>query len=259
MTDPRTDLRDRFFTPRMARTITSPSAILLAGAGTAVGILVGLPVAAAAVLGAAVYGGRVALALRDPRDRTTIDPNVLQAPWRQFVQEAMDARARYGRAVQGAVAGPLRDRLQEIGRRIDDGVTECWRIAQRGQELQSALRELEDPKVLRKRLAGIRKGEGGRWASEAGRAQAEQALEAQIASTERVAGVAREAADRLRVLDARLDEAVARAVELSLRAGDATEAGGLGSDVDALVAEMESLRQALEETSGGARETGAPG
>ncbi|MDQ3147987.1 MAG: hypothetical protein M3R01_13860, partial [Actinomycetota bacterium] len=48
----------------------------------------------------------------------------------------------------------------------------------------------------------------------------------------------------------RLDEAVARAVELSLRTGDHIDVGGLGSDVDQLVEEMESLRAALDDTGG---------
>jgi len=56
--------------------------------------------------------------------------------------------------------------------------------------------------------------------------------------------VASEARDRLRLLDARLDEAVARAVELSLGTGDAR---ALQGDVDQLVEEMEALRLALED------------
>jgi hypothetical protein len=62
--------------------------------------------------------------------------------------------------------------------------------------------------------------------------------------------VTRDTAEQLRLLDARLDEAVARAVELSL-SGDSGKLTGLDSDVDDLVAEMEALRQALEETGGG--------
>ena len=37
--------------------------------------------------------------------------------------------ARYRRAVSSATRGPLRERLVEIGERIDAGVDECWRIA----------------------------------------------------------------------------------------------------------------------------------
>jgi methyl-accepting chemotaxis protein len=232
--------RDRFFTPQTARAITSPSAILLAGAGASVAILGGLPLAAAAAVGAAAYGVRVALGI--PRAQTDkIDINQLRNPWRQFVVEALVAQRRYDKAVRGAAAGPLRDRLTEIGQRISTGAQECWRIARRGQDLEDALRALEDPRDVRARL------------QEAQRTGADerllQALQSQIDSTERIVSVARDTRDRLRLLDARLDEAVARAVELSLRATDVGEIGALGSDVDALVGDMEALRQALDETS----------
>ncbi len=60
--------------------------------------------------------------------------------------------------------------------------------------------------------------------------------------------VVNDAQDRLRLLDARLDEAAARAVELSVEASDEGMLG-LSSDVDDVVTDMEALRQALEETS----------
>ena len=65
-----------------------------------------------------------------------------------------------------------------------------------------------------------------------------------------------EVSDRLRLLDARLDEAVTRAIELSVRADNPDELSGLGDDIDALVGDMESLRQGLDEvdaTSAGGR------
>jgi hypothetical protein len=80
-----------------------------------------------------------------------------------------------------------------------------------------------------------------------------EALQAQLASGERLAQVAGDARQRLEVLDARLDESVARAVELSLSAGDASDLSGLGADVDQLVGDMESLRQGLEEAGRAAR------
>ena len=60
--------------------------------------------------------------------------------------------------------------------------------------------------------------------------------------------VVNDAQDRLRLLDARLDEAAARVVELSVEASDEGMLG-LSSDVDDVVTDMEALRQALEETS----------
>jgi hypothetical protein len=43
---------------------------------------------------------------------------------------------------------------------------------------------------------------------------------------------------------------VARGVELSLRTADSADLSPLSADVDSLVGELESLRQALEETNG---------
>ena len=54
-----------------------------------------------------------------------------------------------------------------------------------------------------------------------------------------------DARDRLRLLDARFDELVARAVEVSVGSGDTNL---LGNDVDELVGELEALRIALDET-----------
>jgi hypothetical protein len=51
-------------------------------------------------------------------------------------------------------------------------------------------------------------------------------------------------------LDARLDEAVTRAIELSVRADSPDELRGLGDDVDTLVDDMESLRLGLDEVDG---------
>jgi hypothetical protein len=232
-------LRDRFLTPQVARAITSPSAILLAGAGTAAGILVGAPILAAAAVGGAAYAARVAFAV--PRaPKSDINLSALAEPWRTFVAEAMDARARYRQALETATAGPLRSRLGEIGARLDDGVEETWRIARRGMALESALHQLEDPRQVQQRLAQARQGGAD--------ARIVESLQAQLDSTHRISRVAQEARQRLQLLDARLDEAVARAVELSLTADDAQDLLGVGSDVEAVVGEMESLRQALEET-----------
>jgi hypothetical protein len=235
-----TSFRDRFFTRRVAKAMTSPSAILLGGVGTAGVILSGAALPLAPVVGIALYAARVAAAM-ERKTAHAVDLRSLTDPWRTFVADAIDARQRYGRALETASTGPLRDRLGEIGRRLDDGVEESWRIARRGMALESALRQLEDPRVVQERLEHARRGGAAK--------QLEQSLQAQLDSTTRIVGVAQDARHRLQLLDARLDEAVARAVELALSSDDPGAAGGLGSDVDAVVGDMEALRQALEETN----------
>jgi hypothetical protein len=239
--------RDRFLTRQTAEAITAPSSIVLAGAGTAAAILAGAPFVLSAAAGAAVYAGWVAW--RMPRAPANVAANIdlrrLKEPWRDYVKEALDARQRYERSLAGAGTGPLRERLAAIGRRVDDAVAECWRIANRGQQLEEALAQLVPEAEVEGRISEL----------EAAPASATNerlmvALRAQVESFRRIVGTAQAARERLQVLEARLDEIVARAVELGLRVGDPIELGDLGEDVDTLVTEMEALRRGLDETAG---------
>jgi len=232
---------------RTAAAVTAPSAIVAAGAGASVAILLGAPLIVIGAAGAVAYAAMVALRLpRRPRPLDGVDPASLPDPWRHYVDEAVGARRRFGDVVRAARAGAVRDRLTEIGARIDAAVRECWRIARHGAALDAGLRSLDLGEVHDRleRMRGTRPESPG--AAESWERTAE-ALEAQLASGERLRNVALDARRRLEVLDARLDEAVARAVELSLSAGDVSELSGLGADVDQLVGDMEALRQGLDE------------
>lgn len=230
-----------------AEAIMAPAAIVAAGAGAAAAILLGAPLAATVAAGAVAYGALVALRLpRRPRRFQGIDPKALSEPWRRYVHEALSAQRRFEQVVRGARPGPVRDRLAQIGTRVDTAVQECWRVARHGDALDAGVRSLELDDV-RRRLHDVR---GSRPASPGAAESFDrtvEALEAQLASGERLVAVATDARGRLEVLDARLDEAVARAVELSLSAGDTTALSGLGADVDQVVDDMEALRQGLEE------------
>jgi hypothetical protein len=162
------------------------------------------------------------------------------------VTEAQDAARRYRRAVAATTPGPLRERLADIGTRIDTGVLESWRVAKRGNALEGALGDL-DVRSVSDQLRAVEADATQRGPHAASLDRTAAALRAQLESASRLDAVAADARDRLRLLDARLDEAVARAVELSLGAGDAAAAGGLEGDVDRLVEEMEALRLALDD------------
>lgn len=232
----------------MARAITSPGSILLAGAGASAAILGGVPLAAAAAIGGLVWVGRIALAVPRKARRTIADPAQVSEPWRSLVRQAQRAETRFGQVVSATDAGPLRDRLAEVGARIAVGVDECWRIAQRGDELQAALSDF-DVADLQAQFTQA-EDQAARAPSRPELRATAQALRSQLASAERLAKVARDAEDRLRRLAAQLNEAVARSVELSLQGPDVGTLQPLGSDVDSLVGELESLRVALEETGG---------
>jgi hypothetical protein len=246
----RLSFRDRFFSPPVARAITSPTGILALGVGAALGVMTGGGALAAVALGLVAYAGRVGIAIpRTPQDER-IDPFTLSEPWRHYVQDALQAHTRFRDAVHGARAGPTQDRLRQIDERVDTGVREVWRIARRGHDLVDARRRL-DPDAIRRDIAATEANAGQSWAAGSTLEKTMQSLKAQLATVERLERVIGDADSRLRLLNARLDEAAARTIELAVQASDVAELGGLGDDVDAMVDEMEALRQAIEETGGG--------
>jgi hypothetical protein len=242
----RLSLRDRFFTPPVARALTSASGILALGAGAGLGILAGGAVVGAAVVGAVGYALRVALAIPKAPEDARIDPFTLSEPWRHYVRDAMQAHNRLQQAVRDARPGPTRDRLGEIGDRVGTGVREVWRIARRGHDLVDAWRRL-DPAGIRHELEQAERHAGDGPAAEGMR----DALRSQMATVERLERVIADADSRLRLLNARLDEAAARTIELSVQAERVSDLGVLGDDIDLMVGDMEALRQALDETGGG--------
>ena len=240
-------LPERIRTPAVARAVVSPSAILLAGAGTAAAIVGGVPLAAAGLVGLAAWAARVAFAVPRPKQGDAIDPFAVGDPWRRLVQDALQARSRFDRTVAATREGPLRERLATVAGRLDDAVDECWRIAKQGDALEGAYRQLDVAEIERE-LDDLRRSRG-RESSDALQ-RAEAAVEAQLRSAQRIRSVAVDARDRLRLLNAQLDESVARAVELSVSPGGAEAASPLSQDVDHLVGELEALRQGMEEAGG---------
>ncbi len=235
--------RDRFYTPKVARAIMSPLGIVLFGAGAAGAIVVGLPVAAALGVGALAWGGRVLAAVPGGEPSARVPAGRLGEPWRTYATQAEASKRRFDGVVATVPAGPLRERLQQLSGRLDDGIQESWRIARRGHELDGAIGKI-DTAGAELELAELRRAIGDRPASPA-EADTAEALQAQLASAQRLGALANRSRDRLRLLDARFDELVARTVEVSVGSGDTDV---LGNDVDGLVTELETLRLALDET-----------
>ncbi len=240
---PRLSFRDRFYSPPVARSLTSPSGILATGIGAAAGVLAFGPFGALA--GLLAYGIRVAVAIPRAAKGERIDPFAVNEPWRQFVQHALASRVRFAEAVRTMRPGPLRDHLGEIGVRLDEGVEECWRIARRGQLLARARSQVDDAST-RRELDQLVAESGGTPPAGTTQAKVLEALQAQLATAGRMDAVLVDTRSRLQLLDARRDESVTRAIELSVQAGP-EGLTGLGDDVDGIVTEMEALRQALED------------
>ena len=234
-------LRDRFFTARTAKAILSWRILLGAAAGVVAGVL-GVPWFGAALIGAVVYVGAVALSMPKPAPQARLDPFAVSEPWRQFVQGAQRSKRQLTETVKTSRAGPLRDRLQGIVDRLDQAIAQSWQIARRGDEIDAAVRGL-DPTRLRSRLDTLRTQSAA--APSENLAAAIASVESQLASADRLRELSASTADRLRLTQARLDELVARAAEVSIGAGDTTE---FADDVDDLVLELEALRLAVQET-----------
>jgi len=238
--------RDRFLTPKVARAITSPSGILLAGAGASAAILIGLGPIGAVVLGAGAFAGRVLAAVPRAPKRPGINPRELDEPWRGLVQQILEANQRFDRALQGVQSGPLLDRLRQLGDRLETGVDEAWRIARAGQQLGAGRRQIDTTQIH----ADLQRAHSAPRTERTDQTIA--AIQAQLDSAQRLDATINDTYDRLQLLDARLDEMVTRTVELSVTQTDPDAIGGLGDEVESIVDDMEALRQAVEETRGNA-------
>ena len=169
---------------------------------------------------------------RSPRPkRIPIDPFALSDPWRRSVSSAQSAQRRYTEIVRAIPAGPLRSKMESITAQVQRGVEECWLIAKRGDELDTALNRL-DTSSLRARLESS--------TDDATRTS----LQAQLDSANRIRATRDDTEQRLRLLNTRVGELLAQAAEVSVRADTTDE---LGSAVDDVVTQLESLRLAVEE------------
>jgi hypothetical protein len=241
--------RDRFFSPPVARALTSPSGIIALGAGAAIGILATIgtggllgPVVGGILGGAIGYGGRVAVAI--PRNGATakIDPFGVNEPWRHAVKDSIQARSRYTDAVKAFQAGPLRDALHTTGDRIDDAVNECWKVAQQGQLLSTARKRIDDREIQWELQQAANQIPAGASASPT-QARTIASLNAQLDTARRMDALISSTYDELRLINARLDEAVTQAIELSVtNHGDLSP---VSHDVEDIVDSLTALRSAM--------------
>ena len=234
--------RDRFFTPTTAKALLSWRILL----GIAVGVGVGFLLAPAWGVGAGigVYVASVMGAM-PKTPRSTIDPFAISEPWRHFVQGTQRARSSLRQALNATNDGPLKARLTDIAGRLEQAVEESWAIAKRGDEIDAAVNRI-DPVRLRSQLATLTKPEPAATDVAGDRSAAVASIESQLASADRLKALSASTADRLRLTQARLDELVARAAEVSVGTSDTDT---YEHDVDNLVVELEGLRLAVAETN----------
>ena len=245
---------------RLARAILSPLAltaglgvggVLLASGQTAGGLLAGILTWAAGVF---VSLRRTRSDGQRARDRVTtdrVDPFTVGEPWRRYVQSSQSARNRFASATNATPQGPLRDRLESIGQRINEAAQEIWVIAKDGHALNGALKAINVTEINQRVAAtttDLQSASPERLPSL--QASLDSAL-ARQQSAKRLNEQRTSLEDRLRELDGKLDELSARGVELSVSgstSGADPSLDSLRSDVDNVIIEMEALRQAMAET-----------
>lgn len=237
--------------PSVARAAASPTAIVLAGAGVALGEAAHLGLAVAIVLGAVGYGGRVAwaatrrrLALRERARRrgTRVDPWSVPEPWRGYTARALQARKAFRQLSRDCPPGPVAEYLALSVAKVDAAVQEQWALARSGAALmgppgrpQRVADELREAQHALSQVSG---------ADRATLEVKESALASQLRSLRQMESVGNEISSRLAALVAQLEGLVAEAGELVAGAGAA------GPDLARLSAELTSLNKALDEARG---------
>ena len=215
----------------------SPLTVCLVAGTIALVVVLGAPWWLATICGLLVWAARIGLSALiarrvaglDPR----IDPFTLREPWRFFVRDALHTRNRFQEAIDQADDGPLRQRLEEIGSRIGDGVDACWDVARRGQQLTDARRRI-DVAALDRTLATTEESDARHRSATAQRASYVRLEERENTTRE-----------RLEVLDAQLNESVVRAMELATRTGGDPQL--VAAEIETVVDELDSLRVALDD------------
>lgn len=169
-----------------------------------------------------------------------VDPAAAPPRYAAAVADAVAIRQRWLAVVAGLRDGPTRDRMAELGERVDAGVLAVWDTVTRAADIERVADGLEAARVTDDYKAAKR--------DPAADPALVEALRARFESTQRLLNATEGVADQLRLLDARLGAAVARGAEVALMASPDTTAS-LGAELDAVVGELGALRDTLSALS----------
>ena len=214
--------------PTVAQAAASPTAIVLAGAGVAVGELAHLGLVVAIVFGGAAYGARVGyaavhrrLALRGRARRrlARIDPWSVPEPWRSYTTRALEARKRYRQLAADCPPGPVADYLANSVAKVDSATEEHWALAKSGAGLVDPPGRTEGAaKALEEVQAELLQARGANRARLESR---EGELASQLRSFRNLESVSAQISNHLSELSSQLEGVVASAGELVASAGAA--------------------------------------
>lgn len=185
-----------------------------------------------------------------------IDPFALPEPWRGLVKQAVDAGERFDHAVEAWPDGPLRERLVSLEPAVDAEVRGVWVAARQGATLSGGFpsgakrptvedlsAELEAVQLERSDLAA------GNEARREELDRAEQALASQVQAARRAKSTSDAVESRLRLLVARLDDAVTSVVALTAAPGGAGDIEGAVATIEGLAQEIAALQAGFGEAA----------
>lgn len=167
-----------------------------------------------------------------------VDPAAVSSRFAPAVRSASVAHQRYHEVLAGARPGPVRDRLVELGERLEAGVAAVGEIAARATRVEQTLAALDPERVTDEYKRAKRSGAPP---------ELERALAQRFAAVQRLLNTLDDTDGRLRLLDARLGAMVATAAEIALGVTGTTGLDALGTEIDGVLGELGALRTALDE------------
>lgn len=185
-----------------------------------------------------------------------LDPFTLSEPWRRFAQDALSSRRQFEDAVRRTQSGPTQDRLASLGEQINASIAEVFDTARAGHELSDALSRIGAPAV-RRQIEALERDQGELSDRSETAAETLEALSARVATADRMAVTIADTERQLRLINARLSEAVTRCIELSVGAFLPDEFSAVEGTVTSITDELEALRAALNDTPGRSQASGA--
>ena len=180
-------------------------------------------------------------------------PEEVTPRWRAAVEVALAHRQRFHDVRQLVPDGPLRDRIDSLGGRVDAGVLAVWDLVQRASIAERVLQTI-DPDTAMDQLKAARRRLAA--AAERGDDPGELSREVEVlagrhASAQRVWNEVEDLGGRLDALDARLGTVVAHAAELAAGTAVTAPLDTAVADLDTAIDQLAATRAALAELEGG--------
>ncbi|HEX8003344.1 MAG TPA: hypothetical protein VF519_11690 [Mycobacteriales bacterium] len=236
--------------------VRDPWSYVVGGLAGGMAFAVGIFPPAAAAIGAAVLGIKVATGAftgtgrrRQARRNERRLPVITRTPEAAWLHRAEQAVDQFHDIAHSAVDGPIADRVQSFGMQTDEAIASLQRLAGQASAVRLAISRI-DPRRLQ--YERDRLGQQEMYRDSAVAAERERSLrsvQAQLETYQRLAVTLTTLLARLESGALAIEGLVARLAEVVALATSTGMTGG-ETQVDELASELEGLRAGLVETEG---------